>query len=453
MPIQNTKKYVACMTLFTFTALAPISGSTTDSSLLSTTNAGYAFVEKIQEQYCNKKPSHDCKSDFARCKERYELLWRNMFGESPPLEGLKTTCDRVSTKVEIPGIFTLLNSLYLEVREVAPQEGLPQLDNVHLGSLAIREVNARVFPPDPDLGHFLFFNIRFFEFASELAKVAALSIPIKVENDLVVIDGSQEALAKKIAENQEIQFLFINRVLHFLDIEGMKPALPPSDIQPILSRYQQGIELFAMAHEYSHIARKHTGGSIALEMDDFPAGTLEIYGTSGSWAQELEADFYAAKIIKRIATKRISGENSHVADYMLTATPEFYFLIKHIMNEARDIFFTDTKPHTQNMDEFPLLEIVTSCARKDNCSLSDTLSKQPSLPMGHPSSAFRRAFVKALLEDNHSSRSETRRAMTELATQMARNIEYLWNSISTKLRSSEAEPLIKKIRDNQVKSK
>ena len=439
------------MVLVTLTVLTPASATLTDEPLLSATDPGYAFVERIQQTYCNRNPSHNCGFDPAECRDQTTKLWREMFGEPPPPETLKRSCDKVSTRFELPGTFWLLNTLYSEVREVAPQVGLPQLEDVHLGSLPIREVNARVLPSDPALGHFLFFNTRFFEFASELAKVAALSIPMKVENEFLVIDGSEESLEKNLKGNREIRFLFINRLMHFLNVEGMKPATPPRNIQPILSVYQQGIELFAMAHEYSHIALKHAGAAIALEGMDLPASALGISGPSGNWAQELEADFYAAKILRTILMRRLSKKDPLMAEYMLVATPQFYFLARQILNEAHDIFFGDGQLRPKSVEEPRFLKIAIDCAKKNTCRLVEVLGQQSGLPMGHPNSVIRRDFARTILQDDHKPRNETERAMITVASLMVRNIDYLWNDASTKLRSPEAAELIKLVRDKRPK--
>lgn len=421
-----------------------------DPPLLSATDPGYTFVEDVQKAYCNKNPSHNCRFDVAECKETTAKIWLEMFGETASPEILKESCARVSTNFELPGVYSLLNELYLEIREVAPQAGLPQLERVYLGSLPIRDINARVLPPDPKLGHFLFFNVRFFEFANELAKVAALSIPMKVENNHLVIDGSQEALEKKIAGDKEILFLFINRLMHFLEIESLKPALPPRDIQPILLRYQQGIELFAMAHEYSHLALKHAGGAKALDGMDLPAGPLGISGPSSDWAQELESDFYAAKILKRISMQRLSAKGPHVAEYMLISTPQFYFLARQVVNEANDIFFKEEQVHRQNAEELRLLNVAIDCTKKPECRLAEVLSKQVNIPQRHPDSSIRRNFVRVLLADDNNSSNDSK-AMTALAEQMNRNIEYMWSKVRVVLRSPEAAGLIQKVRDARTK--
>jgi hypothetical protein len=272
---------------------------------------------------------------------------------------------------------------------------------------------------------------------------------MKVEDNQLVIDGSQEALEKKIAADKELLFLFINRLMHFLEVESLKPALPPRHIQPILLRYQQGIELFAMAHEYSHLALKHTGGTRGLEGMDLPASALKISGPSSDWAQELESDFYAAKILKRISMQRLSVKDPHVAEYMLIDTPQFYFLARRIVNEANDIFFKDKQVPVQNAEELRLLNVAIDCTKKTECHLAEVLSKQAGIPKGHPTSSIRRNFARAAL--SHDSNSSSESQATALAEQMTRNIEYLWSKVLPILQSPAAAELIQKVRDRRAK--
>lgn len=412
--------------------------------LLSTTSAGYSFVEKVQQQYCVKRPSHNCSFDVDDCRTKSKTLWKEMFKEEAPEDYIDRQCNRVSTKYELPGMFTFLNGLYADVFEAAADAGMPTINRVHLGSLPIKDVNARVLPPDPDLGHFLFFNIKFIEFASELAKIAALAIPMTESDDQISIDTSQKALEKRIDDTPELTFLFVNRLMYFLNVEGMKPSPPPQNIQPILSRYQQGIELFAMAHEYAHLALDHSGGSTQLEGVDVSAGELQISGVAGDWAQELEADFHAAKILQALVRRRLAGKESHLADYLMTSTPQFYFLARRIVRDADSLFSQTLAAPSPDPRELELLTVAGKCILTEACKLRETLVHEGRIPAGHPHPAIRQQFAKLVLSKEPTNQDDM--AMQQLAVQMLGNIDYLWSQMSRKLRLPEAAPLLEAVR-------
>lgn len=422
-------------------------------TLLSKSDLGYGFIESLQKQYCDKRPrpSHNCHLDLANCRAMHDQLWRKLYNEPPTEENLKRLCDRVSTEFELPGVYEMLEGYYRDVKSAAPTVGLSVVKDIRFGSLPIREINARVFPPDPAIGNILFFNIRFFEFASELAKVATLPIPMTVEGQILTIDTSQEGLSKQLQENPELRFLFINRILHFLEIEGQKPAPPPQNVQPILARYQQGIEVFAVAHEYSHIALQHFGPSALLAGDDISAKTLEMSGPNGDWAQELEADYFAAKIVRTFTQTRLAASDHHMADYMLPFTPEFYFRASEIILQARSLLLGETARLEPTSDEHALLATALSCIRQPNCELAKTLRSSGNIPDGHPHPSIRRQFVRAVLQ--RAPENETDTAMQALSSQLLSNMDFLWNQLATALSRPEAKQLIESVRKAKTDDK
>jgi len=433
-------------------ALHCVTPMAADKPLLSSTNAGYAFVEKIQQQYCTKRPSHACTTDESVCRTTAAKLWKELFKEDAAPEYLDRQCSRVSTKFEMPGMYVFLNEQFTEVRDVAATVNLPQLDRVHVGSLPIRDINARVLPPDSDLGHFLFFNVRFIEFASELAKISAIAIPQEIRVNNIVFDGNLEVLERRVASNPEILFLFVNRLMYFLDVESLKPHPPPEDIRPILSSYQQGIELFAMGHEYSHLGLRHSGAAIQLEGADISAADLQIAGASGNWIQELDADYHGALILAEIARRRTIGSDRHPAEFILLTTPRFYFLARRIVRDAESLFFGTAEVGMPTAVESDLLKLATACVRKPDCKLPQALGGRTDVPNGHPHPIIREAFIEAVL--SREPVNETEAAMRKLSDLVYGNAHYLWTNIGNKLRQPEAKELIesvKKAREKRLK--
>lgn len=419
-----------------------------EEPLLSQSSAGYAFIESMQEHYCKKRPSHSCQFDPAKCRADMQKLWRDLFNETPSEENLTRACARISTRFELPGVYSLLSDLYLDVARVAPLVGLDSISGLHLGSLPIREVNARALPPDPSLGHFALFNIRFFEFANEIAKVSALPIPIKAKGEVVEIDGSQEALEQRLNENSELSFLFVNRLMHFLELEGLKPALPPKDIQTILIRYQRGTELFALAHEYAHIALRHVGQTTLLEVQDVDSKALGISGQSADWVQELEADYFAARAVRMVTEVQLLADDWHIADYLLPLTPDFYFLVRQIVDDATNLLFGNGEKSKPTKEENRLLALALGCIEMPGCKLAVTLRASPPLPAGHPHPSIRRAIVSQVLSRRPTN--ETDEAMQALASQMTRNATHLWARVEAVLRDPQAAELLESIRQKKA---
>ena len=419
-------------------------------SLLSNLpESGYATIEAIQGNYCkarpNHSPSHNCKFDAAKCRTTVEELWQKMFAEKPSEDSLSWTCSQVSTKFEIPGVYRLLEGFYREVLWAAPLVGLPKIEGVRLGSLPLREVNARVIPMKASETPIILFNIRFFEFASELAKVSAMPIPMRESGGTLVIDGSKEALEQNLKSDRELTFLFVNRLMHFLEIEGAKPALPPKNIQPILVRYQEGSELFAFAHEYAHVALRHHGETALLEGSDVPAEVLGISGEKADWIQEFEADYYGAKLVQMIFEHRTKATDAHIADPLLRATPEFYFFTRELVDAALSILDGEETVPGPSDQERRLFAVAESCIQTAGCDLRAKLLDTKLKPVGHPHPEIRRNLVRVVIR-RPANQNENEVAMQALADQMLRNAEYLGEQVKSALRNPEMINLVNRAR-------
>lgn len=419
--------------------------------LAASGDQSYAFLQRVQESYCKQRPSHDCNVSDATCRQRVEMLWQQMFKEKPHAQELARMCRRVSTAYEFPGTYELLKSLYDEVAEAARVNGVNTVkEKVSLGSLPIREINARVLAPDPTLGHFIIFNVRFFEFASEVAKVAAMAIPMRSSGDSLVIDGSKEAVEKRLQGAPAILTLFANRLMYFLQLEGLKPNPPEAFIQPIIAQYQRGIELFAMGHEYAHIEKRHAGPAALLDGIDIDAKALAVSGQTGDWAQELEADFVSSKLLDSVIREELVKPDRHVAVSMLRSTPQFYFVARQIVDNTRSMLFGDGVLALPTARERALLQVAMACAKKSDCRMSDALRAEGALPAGHPHPLIRREFVNAIVQHVPEPGSDDE-AMQELAMLMVKNTEHLWSELEDMLRSPEGKKIIEAARSQRAK--
>ena len=133
-----------------------------------------------------------------------------------------------------------------------------------------------------------------------------------------------------------------------------------------------------------------------------------------------------------------------MADFMTPLTAEFYFLSRHIVADATALLFGDGKKFQATPDEERLLGVALRCIAEPQCNLAPLLGQQPSIPTGHPHPSIRRALVKQVLAKKPVN--ETDAAMQELASQMLRNIEFLWTEFESVLRSPQGAGLIKSIR-------
>jgi hypothetical protein len=400
--------------------------------LLSASDAGYALIEVLQGETCKKKPSHNCNFDENACRILHAILSVKMFGEVDSENEIAEKCSRVSTKHEMPGSYKWLMGLYSQVHSAAVEAGLKKVENVRVGTLAVKNVNVSVTSQDKSIGNIILFNVRFLEFANSLAKIAALTIPIKVINGRIAIDAAD---LEDIDADMRIEQLLSDELFHFLELNSKPGPLPPKNIQPILARYQEGVELFAMAHEYGHLAYAHAGPQFLSDVAEFDRAGLNLSGNNGDWAQELEADFAGTRIVFEISRKRLSASDLDIVDFMLIKTPQFYHIAREIFMDAKEIVFRGNSLAPPNAREEELLEIAKLCVSNSTCELSKKIKESGMNPDGYPHPRIRRKFADSILARKPIDSDDA--LMQLISNTMERNLIVIWDRLRGKYLSSD----------------
>ena len=119
-----------------------------------------------------------------------------------------------------------------------------------IGAVPARDINASACPFSVPI---ILMDIRFTEFANEFAKLAALSIPFKTEGDLMIVQGSVDASTQKISADTALRESFLGLIDYFLYSRPGPYTAPSTFTATIQIVYTEGIETFAVAHEYGHL--------------------------------------------------------------------------------------------------------------------------------------------------------------------------------------------------------
>lgn len=343
----------------------------------------YRTLQTIQKSRCDKPGMEArlvCPFDRAACLELFRSRSDFLGYEPEVLEEI--SCNQISTKYEIPGVYELLSRYFLELSLAAELVDIPIEDEFAFGSLPTNKINVSISDGRSQGARLMFFNLKFFAFVYEMAKVASLSIPFGAEEqNRISIDISPEGLEAYLDDNPKVERVFLETVLTFLGLANRPPLAPPKNIQPILSIFAFGAEEFAMAHEIAHAVLKHSGEG-ALNLEGGECGER----TQGTWIDEIEADYLGLKLLEGVADLRAACSGAVIGNHhelSMVGTPMgfceahpfglgiplaavSYFTAKKIKEEACTILKdgTVTKPDPL---ELKLLEFSKTCRAQDSC--------------------------------------------------------------------------------------
>ncbi|HEY0414621.1 MAG TPA: hypothetical protein VGD66_15920 [Allosphingosinicella sp.] len=315
---------------------------------------------------------------------------------------------------------------------VLPQLGRSLSEEPALGSLPLREINASVTSNTDEKVRIVAVNDGLFLLSIAIPKIAAISVP----HDAGQVDTSVEATMLRLRSQPEILENFALSILAS-NGAGDYPDLPDAEglDAPITIAFLQGIELFALAHEYSHILLGHTGKKATLMMDD-PCSPASAIGDASelqnNWIEEVEADVLAQKIVNEIAAEQISrGEGNIIVDRALPWGPGFYFFMMEMRRDARFALDKGRLPPKASKAEEAAAAIVLKCLDRPGCSPSAALSeaRSPVLSMrSHPSPAIRRMIVEHGIANPGASQldDDSRKALQIVGTAY-RNTGLMWS--------------------------
>jgi hypothetical protein len=413
--------------------------------VLSDTNPAYAAVAAYQKAVCEQDPTHPCNVTSDKCTQLVAQVSSKMpkdvgLGTDEMQKLLAQMCSVRGTPYEVPGANWLLGYRYDTVRKVAAELGLTLPKAIVYGALPHAGVNAEVRVETLDSTSVILVNMQFLEFANELTKVAAKTIPVRTVDEQLVFDATEEGTRKKIASSPELRRHLID-LLNYFDGSGKGDYLAPDSISSTIQiAYTEGIEVFAMAHEVGHIYHQHPSSS--FDLDKFASAVVDLFkpsaaATSSKSMRELEADSFAIPILKRARDRRISSDDENPFFVSLLHAVEFYFIAQQILDEAESIRSGKTSPAaTYDRRSDADVSKVAACAIDTKCRVADLSSLSESLRNGkdHPPHKFRAAVIREIIRNHAPQKYEEFTQIAELAN---RNIRILWDQTKEEYRRSK----------------
>ena len=344
---------------------------------------------------------------------------------------------KLPTCYENPFTFWILRQYAQRVDAARQDLHLLLPSQVNLATMPTTDINAYTYPAQGDLGSVIAFNTQLFMFDYQMTKVTLPTIAIANEESShrVAVDHSLRQAIAAIESQPDIRTNFAMAILEFL-------LLTPPTTQPLVVSYDplvitftQGMEMFAVGHEYGHVIRKHTSPVINMRLgadDDRSAAKYTVPVLARSWQQELEADQIGVSLLtealRKDAKKRPEDELRWV--YSLKGAL-FFFECLDIIDKAKSVRDTGELPHVPTFEERVLLRNFA-----DGKSTAEENAKYKDLTKTtHPPAWLRLERVQAAIDAQLSSDppSQSSAAFADIGDGILDNVELLWSLASPKL--------------------
>jgi hypothetical protein len=407
-------------------------GFSQDISYLSDSDDDFKYIESLQKKYCennNNLPLLECQTSYEECLEYSRYLSKLLFNDTTSNDSIREACNRVSTRYETPGFYRLLTNYYEQIENSAKKINFHLKRKPKVASLpTIKEVNVSVFSATSLKTPIIFINSLFYRFANEVIKATASTVPVSGSGIETSIDTNLSAFEEKIQNDPKLILTFRQTIFTFLE-QRENPYYPPSPfVAQITNTFYRGIELFAMAHEYSHIALGHVeSNDISRLESNTSINKVNRKEIAQDWVRELEADIWATKILRQIWQEEANDSTISRFDRTLINVPSFYFYTRYITENARSILSSGKELAPPRKFEGKIIEGAIACHFDSTCQLSKYLKEQEKLITGsldHPHPLLRMMLVDSIFSSDIEANKEN--PMFSLSSLIFRNCSYLW---------------------------
>jgi hypothetical protein len=168
-----------------------------------------------------------------------------------------------------------------------------------VGSLPTGRVNAMAIRVPNSTEHIIVFESQLFHFCWLFCKTIALAMPFKEKRDQIIFSFDKASVLRRIKHDQTIVERF-SEIVEAYVVKGLPglaryyPITQPWATQAWL--FDQSMQFFIIAHEYSHILHGHTGRGTAASVSG--SATAEVL----EWDQQLEVNADTLAVLLLVAS-------------------------------------------------------------------------------------------------------------------------------------------------------
>jgi hypothetical protein len=215
-------------------------------------------------------------------------------------------------------------------------------DEIDLATLPTVDINAHTYPANNGLGNIIAFNVQLFMFDYQITKTLISTLTLGQSGDRVSIGVNTDSAINSLRKDPNISIDFTMALLEFLGM--VTPSTRPIDqaYDPLLINLTTGMELFAVAHEYGHVLKKHSSPTAALPLglnaEGKPLNEKTVLAYARSWKQELEADQVGiALVLQALGTSATNNEVDRLSWLYRVKGALYFFRCLDIVDQAKYI--------------------------------------------------------------------------------------------------------------------
>lgn len=307
----------------------------------------YLHLERFQDAVCRENTSRLCQYDsinldaeISELREGMRSVFSNLTDEAfaqlfSSFEGLLEQTDReLTTKYDFIGQSYLYNRLYNALEQAALVNGVVLEHRPALGSLIVNRIDAAAIDVPNSAHSIIALNTEVFDLANEISKTVSETMVRRDAQGGINIDTSYEfhEFDEFLSRNPTFVEYTFSLVIEFLGFGGTRHIFP-SHPSPITNGLRDGLELFVVAHEKSHLLLGHEGDLLAMNSGR-GADALETQEISWSWAQEVQADIGGSELLFEVADRRLWDVQYEIEHDLIARGGVYFFFIYLLLEEA-----------------------------------------------------------------------------------------------------------------------
>jgi hypothetical protein len=341
---------------------------------------------------CMGLPS--AQAGFNSLSECVTQSFRNLEGEVP-------------TRYEDLAYFFLLKHLANDIEKAARATQRDIRSSLRIGTLPTRSVNAAYLRFPGGAEPLVVFSSEFFIFANAVSKAVVALLEVRQvrqhEDEKVAVTADKERAKALLEQNPVIAEQFAEMLTEVLYVRNRWRHYYLSESQAAIYGWlQNGMELFAMGHEYAHAYLKHEAVTMRPFFSRPELQSTESDGPDEmvySWHQEFAADYHGFELF--LKALKLGGDYLGVSQW----SADFFFTCVELLERAESVLKTgQAGPYAAltPRDAAVIQKLYEQLRHggKTGTISTPTKSKHGSEVRSHPPAAHRRLLIRLAMKEH-----------------------------------------------------
>ena len=175
---------------------------------------------------------------------------------------------KLPTCYESPLVYILLKQYAENIDQARKEMNLPMPSVVHIATLPTTEVNAYTYPATDNRDSVIAFNAQLFMFAYQMSKVTFPTLEVRNDqaSGRIAVNTSKKRALELLKNNPDIVTNYVMAILEFLLLAPPSTEPISQSYDPLLMPLAEGMELFAVGHEYGHVVLNHKSPTMNIRL-------------------------------------------------------------------------------------------------------------------------------------------------------------------------------------------